>query len=114
MIIQVPPNSADSARFCVMPRYFFHLRDQLELHEDEEGMDLPHLEAALGEALRTDRELRIDPAGLYGLEFEITDENGRTLLKVPVQERRRNRDLAPQCSPEQERRHIVNKPKSLH
>ncbi len=81
-----------------MPLYFFHIRDQHYLHEDEEGMDLPDLHAVLEEALRTDRELSelsVEPAGLCGLEFEITDCNGRTVLKVPIQERRRNTDLLP-------------------
>ena len=76
-----------------MPLFFFHLRDQDYLHEDQEGMELPDLEAALKEALRVDRELAVEPVGLYGLEFEIADECGRTLLKVPIQERRRNPDL---------------------
>ena len=76
-----------------MPRYFFHIRDQRYLHEDCEGIDLPDLHAVLEEALRTDRELTIEPAGLYGLEFEITDSSGKTVLKVPIQERRRNPDL---------------------
>ncbi len=78
-----------------MPRYFFHIRDQHHLHEDDEGIDLPNLYAVLEEALRTDRELTVDPAGVYGLEFEITDSSGRTVLKVPIQERRRNADLSP-------------------
>jgi hypothetical protein len=56
-----------------MPRYFFHLRDQYELHEDEEGIDLPDVQAVLEEALRTDRELDREPAGIYGLELEIAD-----------------------------------------
>ena len=78
-----------------MPRYFFHLRDQHYLHEDQEGIELPDLQAVLEEALRTDRELAVEPVGLYGLEFEITDSSGRTVLKVPIRERRRNPDLPP-------------------
>ena len=71
-----------------MPLFFFHLRDQNYLHQDAEGMDLPDLHAVLEEALRAKRELAVEPVGTYGLEFEITDCQGRTLLKVPVQERR--------------------------
>jgi hypothetical protein len=78
-----------------MPLYFFHVRDQHYLHEDKEGIELPDLQAVLEEALRTDRELAVEPAGLYGLEFEITDCSGRTVLKVPIRERRRNPDLPP-------------------
>src|SRR3712207_4927968 len=78
-----------------MPLFFFHIRDQHYLHEDKEGIELPDLYAVLKEALRTDRELAVEPAGLYGLEFEITDNSGRTVLKVPIRERRRNPDLPP-------------------
>jgi hypothetical protein len=67
-------------------------------------MDLPDLKAALEEALRVDRDLTLDPAGLYGLEFEITDSAGKPLLKVPVQERRRSRSLPPLPEAEERRR----------
>lgn len=82
-------------RLRQMPRFFFHIRDQHYLHENSEGIDLPDLQVVLEEALRTDRELSVEPAGLYGLEFEITDSSGRTVLKVPIRERRRNPDLPP-------------------
>lgn len=78
-----------------MPRYFVHRRDQHHLHEDGEGVELPDLPAALEEALRTDRELTQEDAGIYCLEFEIADRHGRTVLKVPIQERRRIPDLRP-------------------
>jgi uncharacterized protein DUF6894 len=89
-----------------MPRYFFHLRDQHYLHEDQEGIELPDLQAVLEEALRTDRELAVEPVGLYGLEFEITDGSGRTVLKVPIQERRRNPDLPPAPGAEDQGRRL--------
>ncbi len=87
-----------------MPRYYFHLRNQDDLLEDHEGMELPDLKAALEEALRADRELTLEPAGIYGLEFEITDSAGKPLLKVPVQERRRSRSLPPLPEAEERRR----------
>ncbi len=77
-----------------MPRYFFHIRDQHYLHEDHEGIELPDLHAVLQEALRVDHELAVESTGLYGLVFEITDCRGRTVLKVPIQERRRSPDLS--------------------
>ncbi len=99
-----------------MPLYFFHIRDQHYLHEDREGIDLPDLRAVLEEALRADRELAMVSAGLCGLEFEITDSSGRTVLKVPIQERHRNLDLRPALGAEdQERRSPAkNAPKRLH
>jgi hypothetical protein len=89
-----------------MPLYFFHIRDRDDLHEDEEGVDLPDLQAVLEEALRADRELAVESAGLYGLEFEITDSSGRTVLKVPIQERRRNPDLPPAPGAEDQGRRL--------
>jgi hypothetical protein len=99
-----------------MPRYFFHVRDQHYLHEDEEGIELPDLQAVLEEALRTDRELAMERAGLCGLEFEITDSSGRTVLKVPLQERRRNTDLlpAPEAGDQERRSPARNASKRLH
>ena len=87
-----------------MPRYYFHLRNQEDLLEDHEGMDLPDIQAALEEALRVDRDLALEPAGIYGLEFEITDSAGKPLLKVPVQERRRSRSLPPLPQADERRR----------
>ena len=87
-----------------MPRYYFHLRNQEDLLEEHEGMDLPDLQAALEEALKVDRDLALDPAGIYGLEFEITDSAGKALLKVPVQERRRSRSLPPLPEADERRR----------
>ena len=89
-----------------MPLYFFHIRDQHYLHEDQEGIELPDLQAVLQEALRTDRELSVEPVGLYGLEFEITDSSGRTVLKVPIQKGRRNPDLPPASGAEDQGRRL--------
>ncbi len=98
-----------------MPRYYFHLHSQEGLLvEDHDGMDLPDLKAALEEALRVDRDLTLDPAGLYGLEFEITDSAGKPLLKVPVQERRRSRSLPPRAEAGSERRRSPDEKKPLH
>ena len=70
-----------------MPRFFFHLRDHDHLHEDDEGMDLPGLHALLDEALRVTSELFGELNGSSELEFEIADSLGRTVLRIPIQER---------------------------
>jgi hypothetical protein len=76
-------------------------------------MDLPDLKAALDEALRTDQELTSEPMGLYDLEFEITDRDGKTLLRVPVQAKRGNELLTvPQLA--DERRRANDKKRALH
>ena len=60
-----------------MPVYFFHIRNNVSLLEDEEGTDLPDLEAAKSQALRSARdtlcqELR---AGYLDLRFRIEVED---------------------------------------
>ena len=99
-----------------MAQFFFHVRDQEYLHEDDEGMDLPDLHAALDEVLRADQELGADPIRTDGLEFEITDSQGRTLLKVPVHERCRNHSLPPHPGTEHEERRSSRMipPRRLH
>jgi hypothetical protein len=67
-----------------MPRYFFNIREGFEVDEDEEGVELPDVEAARAEALATVEELRGElGADAHGIELEITDESGRRLLTVP-------------------------------
>jgi hypothetical protein len=78
-----------------MPRYFFHLRGEDLLVEDLEGMDLPNLHAALEEVARANRELASEGAGVGGLAFEVATREGRTLLKVPVEESHRANPVLP-------------------
>jgi hypothetical protein len=66
-----------------MPRYFFNIRDGYDVDEDEEGIELPDLDAARAEALATVEELRDELADAGNIELEITDETGRRLLTVP-------------------------------
>lgn len=68
-----------------MPRYFFNLRDGYDVDEDDEGVELPDLEAARAEALATVEELREELAATEaaGIQLEITDDTGRRLLTVP-------------------------------
>ena len=66
-----------------MPRYYFNIRDGYDLDEDEEGIELPDIEAARAEALATVEELREELADAGDIELEITDEEGNRLLTVP-------------------------------
>ena len=66
-----------------MPRYFFNIRDGYDVDEDEEGVELPNVEAARAEALATVEELRDELRDAGDIELEITDETGRCLLTVP-------------------------------
>jgi hypothetical protein len=67
-----------------MPRFYFNVRDGRDLDEDDEGVELPDVEAARAEALATVEELR-DELGrdAAGIELELTDDAGRRLLTIP-------------------------------
>lgn len=67
-----------------MPRFFFHFRDQNGFKKDKEGQDLPDVQAAHAEALKTAQELWSDlppeMAGPDKISIEIADETGETVL----------------------------------
>lgn len=69
-----------------MPRFFFHLRNDLSA-DDEEGLELPDLEAARARAA----EFALDMSAASVLEqrkinlhhrIEVADENGDHVLTV--------------------------------
>jgi len=66
-----------------MPRFFFNIRDGYDVDEDEEGIELPDLEAARAEAIATVEELRDELRDAGNIELEIVDETGRRLLTIP-------------------------------
>jgi hypothetical protein len=68
-----------------MARYFFDWRDNENFDEDDEGVELPDLEAVKIEASRSliERARDILP-GLdrHSLSIEVRDESGRPLLSI--------------------------------
>jgi len=70
-----------------MPRYHFHLVDGNGETRDEEGAQLPDLDAARHEALAGIRSILRDEIGGGSLDFagkiRITDQNDQPLLDVP-------------------------------
>jgi len=70
-----------------MPRYFFHIRSSDGIIEDPDGSDLPDLDAARREAELSARDLLADllrqGVALDGQAFEITDEMGQILERLP-------------------------------
>lgn len=68
-----------------MERYFFHLFDDIETH-DEEGMELADLAAARRQALSSAREMMCDQmrSGHLNLHhrIEVEDEGGAPVLTV--------------------------------
>jgi hypothetical protein len=66
--------------------YRFHVQDVSGFFEDDEGIDLPDLHAALSEALRSAREVLDELPSEAGMQFVIADEAGRVVLMVPIQD----------------------------
>ena len=73
-----------------MGRFYFHLKDGDELIHDDEGIELPNVEAATREALLSARELLAnaikDGNPKVPEAFVIADEAGRILRVLPMVE----------------------------
>ena len=71
-----------------MGRFYFHLKDGDRIITDEDGLDLPDLDAARREAILGARELLADAikAGKSKVPdaLVIADEAGRALEVVPL------------------------------
>ena len=76
------PKFADDG-FIPMPRYFLHIRDGDELIPDEEGTELPDLDAAKAEAIAGARDILAEKLRsgerLDGEVIEIADEAGNRI-----------------------------------
>ena len=74
-----------------MSRYFFHLRDGVEISYDREGRELPDTEAARAKAIESARHtmakaiLSGERLGMTRV-FQVEDEDGRTIALVPFRE----------------------------
>ncbi|MEY4707018.1 MAG: hypothetical protein RJB58_741 [Pseudomonadota bacterium] len=66
-----------------MPHYYFYVREGADLSRDEEGQDLPNVEAARREAISTSREMLgeklLHGGSLNHRTIEIADETGRVV-----------------------------------
>jgi hypothetical protein len=72
-------------RFCAMPRFYFHVYNDL-VATDEEGLELPDVDAAREQAMDSARELVCESIhqGHLNLDhrIEVDDENGRRVMTV--------------------------------
>jgi hypothetical protein len=72
-----------------VPRYFFHIFDDVVLMDDE-GIELPDAEAARAEALAGAREMMCDQVrnGRLSLHhrIEVEDDRGQAVLTLPFDE----------------------------
>jgi hypothetical protein len=68
-----------------MPRYFFHVFDMIWSH-DQDGEELPDLEAAVVQARHIARELLVEDeeTGAAALDsfIEVADEHGSTVRVI--------------------------------
>ena len=69
-----------------MPRYFFDLHNDVEA-QDDEGRDLPDVDAVVGEAVREARQLikaSIDETGRIDLRhhIDVRDDHGKTVFVI--------------------------------
>jgi len=73
-----------------MPRYFFHIKDEVEIIPDEEGLELRGLDAVREEARESAREMMSESvrAGHRpdGRAFVVTDEQGHVVLNFPFRD----------------------------
>jgi uncharacterized protein DUF6894 len=70
-----------------MPKYFFHVHDDLDV-EDDEGAELTDLHEARGYAIRSARSLMCDTLmgdGRISLEHRIDIEDGHSGVLATVQ-----------------------------
>ena len=74
-----------AGRSCGMPRFYFHLRNDLSV-DDEEGVELPDLAAARDHAIYNARSIAAENvhAGKLSLShrIEIADERGTIVATV--------------------------------
>ncbi|WP_457094851.1 DUF6894 family protein [Microvirga sp. P5_D2] len=69
-----------------MDIYYFHIRDDIGVVEDLDGIELPSRTALLMEAIRSADEFAREVAPRRKMRLEIADAAGRTVLVTPVQE----------------------------
>jgi hypothetical protein len=72
-----------------MPRFFFHIFDDIVLTDDE-GIELPDADTAKREALAAARAMICDQVRkgrlVLGHRVEVDDEQGRRVLSLPFGE----------------------------
>ena len=68
-----------------MGTYFFNIRDDAGLIEDEDGIELSDEVALWLEAIRSVDEFVRDAAPFPPMRLEVTDVEGRTVLMTPVE-----------------------------
>jgi hypothetical protein len=66
--------------------YYFHIRDEFGLIEDQDGIELPDAVALLMEVIQCADEFAREGSNRSTMRFEVTDADGRTVLMTPVRQ----------------------------
>lgn len=73
-----------------MPRYLFNVNDGETFKKDDEGVELPDLDAVREEAVAAVKDItagKLKQGAAVGVvserSFDVTDESGRTVLNMP-------------------------------
>lgn len=94
-----------------MPQFFFNFRDEDGLDRDQEGLDLPDLDAAYMEAFEAAKEMWIeairDMRNPMRQSFEVAGAAGNTLIVVPFGEVLASLKGAPNKHPVETARHAA-------
>jgi len=69
-----------------MPLYYFHVRTGTCLVEDEDGVELPDISSVVTEALVSAYGFLIDVDPMDPMSFEVVDDYGRIVLRLPIQD----------------------------
>ena len=67
-----------------MALFYFHVRNELGLVEDEDGIELLDVPAALSEAAFSAHEFLLDGADGGELQLMVTDAEGSVVLKASI------------------------------
>jgi hypothetical protein len=72
-----------------MPRFYFHIRSPSGLEQDSQGLEFDTLDAAIADARKAGAEILLDEAVEEAkrqerASFEIVDDTGRVVAKVPI------------------------------
>jgi hypothetical protein len=74
-----------------MSKFYFHVRGKSARLQDEEGVELATVRAALRAALKARQEPVRDKNAGRGWQFPIADEHGHTVARVPLSKPRRTK-----------------------
>ena len=73
-----------------MPKFHFHIRDASGVALDEDGMELPNLDAAREEAQEAARQILADALKSHkevdGRKIEIAEEDGAVIEVIEVRD----------------------------